>query len=122
MIDKTESPQQKSDIFKWTLVTVLFLVALVSNYYFIKIALPIRMIGWIVVFSSLLGLAAWTSQGRTAIIFLNDAKMELRKVVWPSSQETIQTTGLIVLLVLIFGIILWGLDTLMLFLVGLFTG
>jgi preprotein translocase subunit SecE len=119
---KTESTVNKSDVAKWLVTVVLFAVALVLNYYFSKIAMPVRIIGWIVIFAALLGLVAWTTQGRAAIEFLGEAKMELRKVVWPTSQETIQTTGLIIVMVVIFGLIMWGFDTLMLFLIGLLTG
>lgn len=119
---KTESTVDRSDIVKWLAAVVFFAVALVANYYFAKIAMPIRIIGWIVIFAALLAVMAWTSQGRAAIEFLGEAKMELRKVVWPTSQETIQTTGMIVLMVVVFGLIMWGFDTLMLFLVGLLTG
>lgn len=119
---KSETTANKSDIAKWLITAVIFTVALVSNYYFSKIAAPIRVIGWIVIFAGLLGLIAWTEQGQRAIEFLGEARMELRKVVWPSSQETIQTTGLIILMVVLFGLIMWGFDTLLLFLIGLLTG
>lgn len=119
---KTESTVNKSDVAKWLVAVVFFAVALVLNYYFAKIAMPVRIIGWIVIFAALIAMVAWTTQGRAAIEFLGEAKMELRKVVWPTSQETVQTTGLIVLMVVIFGLIMWGFDTLLLFLVGLLTG
>jgi len=117
-----ESTINKLDITKWLAITILFAVMLVLNYHFAKIALPLRLIGWIVVFSGLLALAAWTTQGRIALEFLSEAKMELRKVVWPTSQETVQTTGFIIVMVVIFGLIMWGFDTLLLFLIGLLTG
>ncbi len=119
---KIEIAINKSDLAKWLVSALIFVTALVLNYYFSKIPLPVRMIAWIIVFSGLLGLAAWTRQGRAALEFLGEAKIELRKVVWPTSQETIQTTGLIILMVIIFGLVMWVFDGLLLYLIGLLTG
>ena len=40
-------------------------------------------------------------------------RSEIRRVVWPSNQETTQTTLVVLVLVLIFALILWGLDSLL---------
>lgn len=122
MIEQTEHLEKKQDIAKWTIAIVFFVFALVLNYHFSHIALPLRWIAWIGVFSILISLTLWTTQGKTARLFLGDARMELRKVVWPSHQETMQTTGLIILLVLIFALIMWALDSVMLFIIGKLTG
>jgi len=65
----------------------------------------------------LAGIAVWialqTDQGRTLWNFVQDAQIEVRKVVWPTRQETIQTTFLVFIVVIITALILWGLDTLL---------
>jgi preprotein translocase subunit SecE len=42
--------------------------------------------------------------------FLRDAQIEVRKVVWPTRQETWQTTLIVAVAVLIIGILIWIID------------
>ncbi len=56
---------------------------------------------------------AQTTIGRTGISFMADARMETRKVVWPTKQETIQVTMIVIVIVILVGLILWGLDGLL---------
>ena len=51
-----------------------------------------------------------TAMGRAGISFMADARMETRKVVWPTKQETIQVTMVVIFIVILVGLILWGLD------------
>jgi len=51
-----------------------------------------------------------TIKGRRAWNFVKDARVEVRKVVWPSRPETIQTTFIVVVMVLIVAIIIWLMD------------
>jgi preprotein translocase subunit SecE len=44
---------------------------------------------------------------------LKGARTEIRKVVWPTRQETMQTSLLVLAVVVVVGFILWGLDTLL---------
>ena len=46
-----------------------------------------------------------------------EARQELRRVVWPDRQQTTQTTGIVLILILLFALILWGLDSLLSWLV-----
>ena|SRR3990167_1463490 len=119
---QTGTAANKIDLVKWGVIAVSFTIALFLNYHFVQIPLAIRMIGWIVIFAALLGLAAWTTQGRRAVDFLGDARMELRKVTWPTTQETVQTTGIVIAMVVAFGLLMWGFDTLLMFVIGLLTG
>ena len=50
---------------------------------------------------------AQTAKGAQAIGFIGSARMEVRKVVWPSRQETIQTALIVFAMVIIVGLILW---------------
>ena len=53
---------------------------------------------------------AWT--------LIKDARGEIRRVVWPTWEETTQTTMIVLVLVLIFALILWALDSLLSWLVS----
>lgn len=49
-------------------------------------------------------------QGVRLIAFFKETKIELRKVVWPTKDETIKTTGMIMVAVVIVAIFLWIVD------------
>ena len=50
------------------------------------------------------------------------SRNEVRKVVWPTRQETVQTTLMVVVAVIILGIFLWLIDMLLLNAVQILTG
>jgi preprotein translocase subunit SecE len=55
----------------------------------------------------LLAAVAWTTtQGKEALVFVNESIAEAKRVVWPTRQETIQTTFAVVVLVIIMAIFL----------------
>ena len=56
--------------------------------------------------------AALTLQGKSFIDLLQQAQIELRKVVWPTRQETSQTTMIVLVVVVIMSLLLWGMDSL----------
>lgn len=95
---------------RWLGVLVLLVAGLFANQYYAAVAWGIRAAVGIVVFLAALGLAATTSQGIKARVFIRSAKIELRKVVWPTRQETVQMTVIVIIMVLIASLILWGLD------------
>ncbi len=55
-----------------------------------------------------------TQLGKSSWNFLQGSRVELRKVVWPTRQETLQTTIFVIVFVIILGLFLWGLDALLL--------
>lgn len=66
--------------------------------------------------------AAQTAKGKAFIAFAKDARTEVRKVVWPTRQETMQTTLIVIVVTVIMGLLLWGLDAILLRLVSFLTG
>jgi preprotein translocase subunit SecE len=67
-------------------------------------------------------IALTTVQGRGFAHFAREANIERRKVVWPTRQETLQTTLIVLIAVLIMGIFLWLVDMLLLNVVRTLTG
>jgi len=51
-----------------------------------------------------------SSQGERFIHFAKETRIELRKVVWPTREETLKTTGMIMVAVVIVAIFLWIVD------------
>jgi len=56
------------------------------------------------------GVALTSQYGASLIEFSKGSRTELRKMVWPSRQETIQTTMIVLVLVVIVALFLWLID------------
>jgi preprotein translocase subunit SecE len=55
-----------------------------------------------------------------ALDFLKEAKVELKKVTWPTKKETFQYTVLVILVTVIIALFLWSCDLLFSFLIRKF--
>jgi preprotein translocase subunit SecE len=111
-----------ADVAKWLGVIVLTCAGLVANYYYQEVAWPLRLAGWIILSGMVLGLALNTARGKEFVVFVKNARVELRKVDWPSRQETTQFTIGVVVMVMIMALALWLIDTALLWIVKWFTG
>lgn len=98
------------DAIKWALAIVLLAGGTAAFYYYADQSLLYRTIGLLVVAGLAVFIAAQTEKGRLTVAFLRDARTEVRKVVWPTRQETLQTTALVIVVVFIIAIFLWILD------------
>lgn len=52
-------------------------------------------------------------KGRDLVELAISAKKEIQRVVWPTRPETIQTTAIVLVAVLVVGLMLWLIDTLL---------
>ena len=77
-----------------------------------------------VVFAVIVAIAisSTTNLGQGLIGFGREARMEVRKVVWPTRQETLQTTFMVIVAVIIIGIFLWLIDMVFAQAIQLITG
>ena len=107
---ETEQTDNGFDIFKWIIVIAFLAAAIVGNHYFAEQSLLIRVIAILVCASIAFLVAATTNKGKSALGFAKDARVEARKVVWPTRQETVQTTLIIMLAVAVMSVLLWGID------------
>lgn len=106
----------------WTLSILLVAVAAVGNTYFAShFPLIVRVILLVVLLIFAVGLAALTNQGLTAIGFLKDARLELRKIIWPKRQETTQTTLIVGAVCLVVALALWGIDSIIVAVINFLT-
>ena len=69
-----------------------------------------------------IGLFMVTERGRTLWKFIQGSRVEIRKVVWPTRQETLQTALTVMVFALILGLFFWGLDFFLLWITRLLTG
>jgi preprotein translocase subunit SecE len=83
---------------------------LVAYYWFETQAWYLR--GAYVVGGVVLGLfLAWqTNVGRNTLSFILSSRNEVRKMVWPTREETLQTTLAVIVVVLITAVLMWMLD------------
>jgi len=103
---------------------VLLLVGALGSFYYFsgEVNALVRTLGLLTASAVALALAYKTELGRSVWGYIIGARTELRKVVWPSRQETLQATLMIAVVVLITALLLWGLDSLLLWGVKLLTG
>ena len=79
------------------------------------------MLTWILWCALTLLLMYFTTPGKNLYVFVNESKIELQKVVWPSRQETVQTTLIVMAMVAITGIVLWAVDMSMIWVIAKIT-
>ena len=113
---------KKHDWLKWSFVILLFIAGIVANYHYNDQPWPYRLLGWLALLGVMIAIILQTYHGRQAIIFIRESRMELRKVFWPSRQETIQTTFFVAIMVIVLALMLWGIDSVLMWLIGWLTG
>ena len=106
-----ETTASKFDAAKWVVVIALVAIAVVGNSYYADQSLLYRVLG-IVIVAGIAGLVALqTAKGAAFWALVKGSRTEIRKVVWPTRQETVQTTMVGVGFVLLVALLLWGLDS-----------
>lgn len=101
------------DAVKWTVALVLVALAVAGNIYFAQTPLLYRVLGVIIVAGLGVVIGFTTSKGRDLLDLARNAKKEIQRVVWPTRQETVQTTAIVMVAVLVVGLVLWLIDTLL---------
>lgn len=121
---KVESNDYPLNWLRWLVVIALVAVGVVGNAYYNEneLALLYRVVILLALGLLTLWVAVGTSQGSALWEVVKASQAEVRKVVWPSRQETNQTTLIVVVLTVIMSFILWGLDTLIGWIASLIIG
>jgi len=101
---------------KWVLAVVILIAATVGNRYAPELLpqLPAvaRVVALVVLVLIAIGLTLTTTQGQSFLKLLKEAQIEARRVVWPTKDETLQTTLIVFAVVLVMSLMLWGVDSL----------
>ena len=95
---------------KWLVVAILATGAIVGNWYFQDQSLLLRVVGVLLVGGAAIYVGALTEKGAEALELIREARSEIRRVVWPTNQETTQTTLVVLVLIAVFSLLLWLLD------------
>ncbi len=99
------------DTLKWVVVFVLVAAAVAGNSYFSAESLLYRVLALVAVAVIAALIAVQTVKGAAFWQLTKDARVEIRKVVWPTRQESTQTTLIVVAFVILVALLLWALDT-----------
>jgi preprotein translocase subunit SecE len=110
------------DILKLLLAAGVLTGGLFGYYWYLEWSQPLRVL--LVLGGTIAGVAiAMTStQGRRLWAFIQGSRIEIRKVVWPTKQETTQTTIAVFVFTLIMALFFWGLDSFLLWLTRTLVG
>jgi preprotein translocase subunit SecE len=123
MVAKTEEVvTDKLDTFKLLLAIAILVSGIFGFYFYEAESLLYRVLGVVFAAGVAIAIAATTRLGQGLISFGREARMEVRKVVWPTRQETVQTTFMVIVAVIIIGIFLWLVDMLLAQAIQLITG
>lgn len=119
---KAEAKDARFDLLKWLVVAALVVLGVVGNQYFSAEPILYRVLALLAIAVVAGVVALQTARGQAFSVLAKDARVEIRKVVWPTRQETTQTTLIVVAVVLVMALLLWGLDSLLGWLVSLIVG
>lgn len=106
---------------KWSAVIVLLIATVAVNVLFMSQGVLFCGGLSLVLITAALGLVYTTETGAKLVEFFSGARTEVRRVVWPTRQETVQATLLVMAAVVVMSIVLWGVDSLLFYLMALFT-
>lgn len=110
-MSKAETANPVLNTVLWAVAVALIAAGIYGNTYFGGESLLYRVLGLLAVAIVAALVAAQTLQGKAFWELLKGARTEIRKVVWPTRQETMQTSLLVMVVVVLVGLLLWGLDT-----------
>jgi len=110
------------DIIKLLLAAGVLVGGLYSYYYFLEVSLPLRVLMVLGGLATGITVAMTSTQGQRLWAFIQGARIEIRKVVWPTKQETTQTAIAVFVFTLIMALFFWGLDSFLLWLTRTLVG
>jgi preprotein translocase subunit SecE len=111
MSNKAETGVYQLDGLKWLVVLGIVAGGIYANSYYAAIEPLFRALAGVLAVAVAIGVALQTEKGAWAWDLAKEARVEVRKVVWPTTQETTQTTLIVVGVVILLALILWGLDS-----------
>ena len=122
MTAKTQTLPVGNQWMKWIFVAALVGVGLYSHYHFADQPLVVKLLGWLLLAGFALWIASTTEAGQRGLVFVTEAKQELKKIVWPTRQETGQASLLVLVMVTLCSLFFWAVDSILLRLVAWITG
>jgi preprotein translocase subunit SecE len=122
MNTKAEQTGSPLDTGKLIVAAAVLLTGIWGYYYFAEESVLLRAIGVLVAFIIGSFVAFQSAQGQQLWKFIQGSRVELRKVVWPTRQEAVQTTVAVLIFALMMGVFFWLLDMFLLWVTQVLTG
>jgi len=102
------------------LLAVVFVLAGVAGFFYLnESAMVIRVLSILIGILSAAIIAKFTIQGQNFYAFCKESSEEIKKVVWPSRKESLQTSGVVFAFVVVMALFLWLIDAALMSLVKL---
>lgn len=123
-VNAQEEPGESGalDIVKLLIAAVLLVGGLFAYYYYPAWPQPVRVLAVLAGAIAGVGVAMTSTQGRRLWAFIQGSRIEIRKVVWPTKQETTQTAIAVFVFTLVMAVFFWGLDSFLLWLTKTLVG
>ncbi len=100
-----------ADNIKLVVAVIIMMSAIVLFYTYSEYSTLLRVLSLLVAVGVSLFIASKTVVGSTMIKYVRETQVEVRKVVWPTRQETRQTTLIVMLMVMVVALMLWAVDS-----------
>ena len=120
--ERIESGLSQADMVRWAIVAVLLLAGVGGFYYFADQALLYRVLGLVALFALAVAVAAGSAHGQRFLGFMRESRTEVRKMVWATRAETLQTSLVVFAAVIVMALFLWLLDRILSWGVSLLLG
>jgi preprotein translocase subunit SecE len=119
---KNESQSSSLDKLKMLAAIVILAASIFGYYYFAEMHAVVRVLGMVAGAGLAVFVFYQTATGRNWFQYLSHSKREVRQVVWPTRQETVQMSLIVFVVVILMGIFLWLVDMFFLWAVQALTG
>jgi preprotein translocase subunit SecE len=100
-----------ADNIKLFIAVIVMMAAIALFYTFDEYSTLLRVLGLLTAAGLSLFIASRTQVGSSMLSYVGDTQVEVKKVVWPTRQETLQTTLIVIVMVTIVALLLWGVDS-----------
>jgi preprotein translocase subunit SecE len=112
MTSQTETGQGSGlDIVKLLIAAAAIVGGLYAYYYESDLALAVRVLFVLAGTGAGIGIAMTSTQGQRLWRFIQGSRVEIRKVIWPTRQETTQTAIAVFIFTLTMAVFFWALDS-----------
>jgi preprotein translocase subunit SecE len=99
------------DVLKLLIAAALLVGGVFGYYWYLEWMLWVRVLLVLGGLAACIGVAATSTQGQRIWAFIQGSRIEIRKVVWPTKQETTQTAIAVFIFTLVMALFFWALDS-----------
>ena len=110
------------DLIKILLAVGLIVAGVGAYYYFPDASVALRAAGVVGSIAAAIAVFMTTVRGQELWQFIQSSRVELRKVIWPTKNETVQTAIAVIIFTLVMAIFFWILDKFLFWATRLLTG